>query len=107
MTDALPLMTSLQILATSVRMGEFDKNLTAEALEKLSQAVGRVEVECQAHRHMNHTRAFHRSLEEQAMRGLHAIGALPAEPPFQPIKTAQDLKADNVTPLRPRDRDKT
>ena len=64
--------------------------MMAEALDRLANAVGRIEIECHAQRQMQNTRAFHRHLEDQAMKALLELGALP-EPalPFQPIKTAK------------------
>lgn len=108
MSTEFPLMKSLSILAVTVRTGAFDKAELAETLDKLAHVVGRTELECQGHRKMDETRRFHRALEEQAMKALHTMGVIPEPgPPFQPIKTAQDLKADNVTPFRPRGPEKT
>ena len=107
MSTEFPLMTSLVILAATVRAGAIDNATLAESLDQMASVVGRTELECLAHRRMNETRRFHRALEDQAMKKLHEMGSIPETPPFQPIKTAQDLKADNVTPFRPRGPEKT
>lgn len=107
MSDHLPFCNSLKVLAGSVRSGTFDQLMTADTLEKLSEVAGRIEIENIALRTLKQQRDHHRLLEQQAEQALHNVGAFPIDPPFQPIKTAKDLKADNVTPFRPRDRDKT
>jgi hypothetical protein len=107
MSEQLAFSNSLKLLAGTVRSGAFDKALTAHTLERLSEVAGLMEVELLALRTLKHQRDLHRQIEEQAMRALHNIGAIPETAPFQPIKTAQDLKADNVTPFRPRGPEKT
>ena len=106
MTELLPLSYGLQILATAVRNGDFDRAEAAQTLDRMSEFVGRIEIEVKGHREIANIRALHRVLEEHAIKALHSIGAMPAEAAFKPIKTATDLKPDNVTPLRPRDHDK-
>jgi hypothetical protein len=107
MTDPLAFSNSLKLLAGSVSSGAFDRSQTRETLEKLSEVAGHMELELIALRTLKHQRDLHRRLEEHSMKALHNIGVIPEGPPFQPIKTAHDLKTDNVTPFRPRDRDQT
>ncbi len=103
MSEQLAFSKSLKLLAETVRTGAFDTALTAHTLDRLSELVGLMEVELYGLRTLKHQRDLHRRIEEQSISALLKIGAIPeTAPAFYPIKTAQDLKADNVTPFRPR-----